>query len=627
MYERSAIVLERYFDNWIGLGNKCNLRDNYKNYCNIIEKLEKYQMNYQKELNAIKEYNDVLHKIKDIQAKEKELYKKSAKLEYNRNLLFNNIDGKVEDTKKCIEKIEAEVEKNNELMKQTKDKYIEALKEYNVKRIELSKMKRYKKMAENNYNEILEVTKQNYEGITSDDLDAARQFASFEDEEDIVKTLIENGSSEKIPFNEDVMKCTTNYSISMVKKEVASYLTIYDKTTKLLEDIENGTTKINLHKKYVRNERSKVDFIYAVKDYITQFLDYERMTVIHGRKSHNRLMSEACENFATDIAQIDNLYELIIREIDNKATKKAYKELYNKTYLIDINEKEEKFKKEKNRVNLNMATLVNTNYWRIEGIRNIYTVFYKNVSEVFGKDIGEFDIPKEFDDTVREEQDTVEDVVVADIIDDGKVETKPEPKPVEEKKSEPKTRKAPKIPFALDGMENVEELTVDFDDDDEYGKIEKESSSQDSDESDENVEEPSSKKDESSEEDDDEVADSLDKVSQRLKINLDELGDSLNTDFDIFGEKYKNIDFSTDFEDAVAKSKIDSNKQDNNVFKKVSLNSENESSVFDSMNNYSENNLSVQKKEERPTGFFGRLKRSQGKRVKRNIDEDNDNIW
>ena len=624
MYERSAIVLERYFDNWIGLGNKCNLRDNYKNYCNIIEKLEKYQINYQKELNSIKEYNEVLHKIKDIQAEEKELYKKSAKLEYNRNLLFNNIDGKVEDTKKCIEKIEAEVEKNNELMKQTREKYIEALKEYNIRRIELSKMKRYKKMAENNYNEILEVTKQNYEGITSEDLDAARQFANFDDEEDIVKTLIENGSSEKIPFNEDVMRCTTNYSISMVKKEVISYLTIYDKTTKLLEDIENGTTKINLHKKYVRNERSKVDFIYAVKDYITQFLDYERMTVIHGRKSHNRLMSEACENFATDIAQIDNLYELIIREIDNKATKKAYKELYNKTYLIDINEKEEKFKKEKNRVNLNMATLVNTNYWRIEGIRNIYTVFYKNVSEVFGKDIGEFDIPKEFDDTSREEQDTAEDVVVADIIDDGKVETKAEPKPVEEKKPEPSTKKSPKVPFALDGMENVEELTVDFDDDDEYGKVEKESSNQDSDDTAEEDSSESNESTDSEDDGDDEVENSLDKVSKRLKINLDELENSLGTDFDIFGEKYKNIDFSTDFENAAAKSKLDSNIK---VFKKVNLNTENESSVFDSMNDYSENNLSVENKEEKPTGFFGRLKRTQGKRVKRNTDEGEDNIW
>ena len=33
MYERSAIVLERYFDNEIGYSEKCNLRDNFNNYC------------------------------------------------------------------------------------------------------------------------------------------------------------------------------------------------------------------------------------------------------------------------------------------------------------------------------------------------------------------------------------------------------------------------------------------------------------------------------------------------------------------------------------------------------------------------------------------------------------------
>ena len=69
--------------------------------------MEKYQVNYQKEVLATKAYNEVLRKIKEIQAEQKELYKRSAKLEYNRNLLFNNIDGKVEDTRVCIEKIEA----------------------------------------------------------------------------------------------------------------------------------------------------------------------------------------------------------------------------------------------------------------------------------------------------------------------------------------------------------------------------------------------------------------------------------------------------------------------------------------------------------------------------------------
>ena len=31
MYERSAIVLERYFDNLLNYRRECNLRDNYKN--------------------------------------------------------------------------------------------------------------------------------------------------------------------------------------------------------------------------------------------------------------------------------------------------------------------------------------------------------------------------------------------------------------------------------------------------------------------------------------------------------------------------------------------------------------------------------------------------------------------
>ena len=49
MYERSAIVLERYFDDLLGYSDKCNLRDNFNNYCNLVEKLEKFQINYNKE--------------------------------------------------------------------------------------------------------------------------------------------------------------------------------------------------------------------------------------------------------------------------------------------------------------------------------------------------------------------------------------------------------------------------------------------------------------------------------------------------------------------------------------------------------------------------------------------------
>ena len=679
MYERSAIVLERFFDNWLGLKNECNIRDNFKNYCNIVEKLEKYQINYQKEVIATKAYNDVLRKIKEIQAEQKELYKKSAKLEYNRNLLFNNIDGKVEDTKVCIEKIEADVEKNINAMKLTKEKLLDVLTEYNEKRFELSKAKRYKKMAENDYNEILVVAKKNYDGITEDDIEVAKEFASFAEKDSIVATLIENGSSEKIPFNEEVINCTTEYSIELEKNEVAAYLEIYDKMTKLLEDIESGTTKINLHKKYVRNEKTKVDFIMATKDYIIQFLDYERMTVIHGRKSHNRLMSEACENFKTDIVQIDNLYELILRETLNKATKKAYKELYNKTYLIDIKEKEEKFKKEKNRVNLNTATLINSNYWRIEGIRNIYTVFYKSVSETFGRDVVEFDIPKEFDEYLNDED--APETPVGDITDDGEVDetaAKKENKEVKAKEEKQEEVEVAKIPFALDDLDALS-LNIDFDNDDEFGKYDediKKDISSDSNSSERvkkvmaeyNIEVSDNKEDnDSSEEDttaeetsnnsvvnnvvtdsssdsdtDTDTDDALDKISERLQINLDTLGDdeakkeaaSDDSDFDIFGDKYKEIDFTDTFDINAAKAKdTKENASNERVFREITFNDDEYDSEEDLFSDIKEakntkngdiETFSPTAEPKKQTGFFGRLKRNTAKREKRFSDED---IW
>lgn len=481
MYERSAIVLERYFSTLLKYISECNLQDNFDNYCNLVQKLEKFQTNYQKELEATQEFNKALKKVKDIQASQEKLYKKSVNLEYNRNLLFNNIEGKIEDTKKGIEKIEADVEKVNEEMKDKKDELIAALEEYNLKRFELSKCKRYKKMAENDYVNILEASQINFEGITQEAIETATQFEEFDNFDEIIEKLEENGKGEKIPFNGDVIENATIFSVDIAKKLAAIYLVIYDKMKKMLNDIEEGVAKVELHKKYVRNEKAKVDFLLAAKEYIVQFLDYERMTIIHGRKSHNRLMSEACENFKADVVQINNLYELLLKEVAGKATKKAYKELYNKSYLIDIQEKEEKFKREKNRVNLNTATLINSNYWRIEGFKGIYTTFYKNVTEVFGRDVAEFDVPKDVD------EDSVEEYKNAQVF---------------ESEEETNTRK---IPF------EIESLTEEDDDENESEVEEQEETEE---------------------------------------------------DFDIFGEKYKDVDFYEVTKELIEKQEKENKEED-----------------------------------------------------------------
>ena len=566
MYERSAIVLERYFENLLGYRREGNIRDNFNNYCELVEKLEKYQINYEKELTATEEFEDSLKKIRLIQASQKKLYEKSVKLEYNRNLMFNNIESKIEETRKCIEKIELDVEKNNKEMVEVKEKLIVALTVYNEKRFELSKCKRYKKMAEKAYNDAYEIAVSNYDSITQDILDEAREFAKFEDAEDIIAELENNGRNEKIPFNEDVIKDATMFGIDIAKKEVAGYLIIYDKMTKLLSDIEEGATKIELHKKYARNEKAKMDFIYAVKDYMTQFLDYERMTIIHGRKSHNRLMSEACENFEADVIQINNLFELLIKEITNKSTKKAYKELYNKNYLIDIQEKDERFKREKNRVNLNTATLINSNYWRIEGIREIFTIFYKTVTEVLGRNVDEFDVinAEEYQGFENTDTEVQEEVAKPEVIEE-KVSEKPKKVKVEVEEVIEETEV---LPFEIETVSEKKtkkvavkqvKKKVSIEDDDETLFIsnkdtrnvknqekliedEEEQEDDDFDTADTDIFEDETESVENIDDIDDVEDDEDYNSAEDMIDNLVQNFQSEDDEFDIFGEKYKNVD-------------------------------------------------------------------------------------
>ena len=55
MYERSAIILEKYFAEKFGYKEKSNLKNNYANFYNLIEKLGKYLEATELEDNSIKE--------------------------------------------------------------------------------------------------------------------------------------------------------------------------------------------------------------------------------------------------------------------------------------------------------------------------------------------------------------------------------------------------------------------------------------------------------------------------------------------------------------------------------------------------------------------------------------------
>ena len=133
-------------------------------------------------------------------------------------------------------------------------------------------------------------------------------------------------------------------------------------------------------------------------------------------------MSEACENFKADIEQFENLYELILREIAGKSTKKAYRELYNKEYLKNIEDKEKNFEKELNNIKINAGALINSNYWRIEEIKNIYNIFQSEVSEKFGKDLSEFKLEENESNIISENKADIEDDIFKTKISDEDVE-------------------------------------------------------------------------------------------------------------------------------------------------------------------------------------------------------------
>lgn len=458
MYERSAIVLERYFWNLFGFNKTSNLEQNYKNYCELFEKFNNFQESNNDEFQALEEFKNAEAVIEDIQSQEEKLYKKNAKYEYNRDLIFNDITQKPEEIEKCMIKIENDIAKTQNALVTLRENYVEAVRNYNERKSALAKCKKARKNAEAEYNAIFEVTKQNIENIPEEYIALAKSFSAEDDQEDLVNTMLDNGKDEKIPFNNAVVRNAVKVGYDIENRIIDSYLDVYNKTNKLITELLEGAVSVELHQKTIRNVSVKLHFLGAEKDYLVQFLDYERIMVIHGKRTHRNLMLEACENFNVDIEQINNLYTLLVKEITNKSTKKAYKELYNKSYLVGIEENDEKFKKEKNKINLATATIMNTNYWRLEGIKNIYTVFYKDVVEVFGKDLDEFEVPREPEEFDEDGEPIVQENV--EIIEEAPVqaiaEEVIEPEPVEEFVLEQVSDDVPTLPGMAEAVQENE---------------------------------------------------------------------------------------------------------------------------------------------------------------------------
>ena len=419
MYERSAIVLERYMEKVLELNKNYNVKKNNKNYEELITQIENYQIMTEKVLTVIQEFEEIVRKIENLQQEEAKLYKSNRKLEDERTQLFSDLGEDAKTLENKLIKIESSLDKNYDKLKAIRAEFVQYLSDFLKKQKIRNKCEKARRIGEANHLEYIKKMNTEFTGIDVEDVINLKDFINSEKEQvkqEALNIMIKNGKNERVAFHQDVLKKAIHTRIDIAEKEAECYVAVYDKMKKLLAETDSDFIKLNKYKKTLRDTSLKLAFLKASKEYIVGFLDYERMTTISGARAHKKMMIEACSNFELDMMQIKNLYELILKEVSNKATKKAYKELYNKTYLKNIEDKEKNFEEEVNHVNISMGTVINSNYWRIEGIKNIYDVFQKEVSEKCGRDLSELRLEEKEEEEIEEEVEIEEVEPIQEII-------------------------------------------------------------------------------------------------------------------------------------------------------------------------------------------------------------------
>lgn len=535
MYERSAIVLERYFNNICKFDKKINLKTIYKDYKEITEEIRNYQTIIQEEDTIICEFDEAANEIRTIQQEQKKLYKNNIKLEEERNQLFDNLDESASNIEKRLLKIEENLDKNNKRLIVLREEFVKAITKFNEKQTERNKYSRRRREEEVCHLQLMEKAERDLKAIEISDIKALKEFINSdteEEKEEIIDIMVNNGRDERVPFDKNVIENAAKYRNQIAKKEAECYVTVYERIRKLLIEINNDDVKLEKNNKTLRDVSVKLAFLKAEKMYIVSFLDNERMTAINGVKAHKTLMLDACEKFELDIQQFKNLYELILKEISGKASKKAYMELYNKEYLKNIEEKEKNFEKEINNINIKTGTIINSNYWRTEEIKNIYEVFQKEVSEKFNKDLSEFklEIAEEIEENNQElveseesddifEKNTLNDVIFGDQEEYDDDEYYDDDYDEEEYEEE--------YDSDNDEYDDSDEYDEDYDDEDEY-------------EDEEDYDEYEEDDDENDNEDEEIAEDIKEKTSQTNEVILDSIEKNKKGIFNkIFKDKRK----------------------------------------------------------------------------------------
>ena len=414
MYERSAIVLERYFEKLFGFTKEYNLKENYKKFISLIEETKEYIEIEEKEESIIEKFDSIAKEIGDIQKKQKKINADNLNLENLRGQFFDEISDNPKLLEQKMIKVENTINQNNEKLKDLREQYISSLMTFIERQAERNQYDRTRRQIEVRHLKMVKEFIEKFNLLDVNDIENLQNFINVNidiPKQELMDIMIKNGNSERIKFNESVIENAVEHRLEIAKKEAELYINMFDKSRRMIAIIESDNIKLGRIEKNIRDTSVKLSFLAAEKEYIFNFLDYERMTLLNGKDSHDKLMEDACEKFNQDIEQIENLYELIHKETLNKATKKMYKEKYNVDYLQKIEDKERNFEDELTNSRIKKTSVINSNFWRIEGIKNVYYLFRKEVTEKYERDLSEFDIREE--KAVEEnEKKSLEDIVL-----------------------------------------------------------------------------------------------------------------------------------------------------------------------------------------------------------------------
>ena len=246
MYERNAIVLERYFNQMFGYNMKNNVKTNFKDYCELIECLEKYKNISEDEENIMQEYDSIANRIREVQKKQEMLNKRNAKYQKDREDVFQNIDDNSDAIQKKFDTINENIQNINEQIKENQKEFIDVVAAFNEKTSIRTSCGRSRRDIEGDYNKQLNKTLDDYQDIDLNIEKRAKQFIDMQTdgiEQELNEKIQKNGEKEKIPFNTDVISKAIMLSVDIQKRETEIYAGIYDKTNKLFTEIKNNSIK------------------------------------------------------------------------------------------------------------------------------------------------------------------------------------------------------------------------------------------------------------------------------------------------------------------------------------------------------------------------------------------------